>query len=139
MAANNISESGMISADGRLLLPMERINAFFAEHKGERLVVRFTADVPGSTNAQQTYYYQYVLPTIRQAFKDLGERKTETQIDRFLVGLYPGDKSEQQIGLGTDVEEARHFDRGQMSEFLDWLKQYAAENLYVYIEDPKTL
>ena len=137
MAANNISESGMISADGRLLLPMDRINAFFAEHKGERLVVRFTADVPGSTNAQQTYYYQYVLPTIRQAFKDLGERKTETQIDRLLVGLYPGDKTEREFGM--DVLEAEAFDRGQMSEFLDWLKQYAAENLYVYIEDPKTL
>ena len=25
------------------------------------------------------------------------------------------------------------------SEFLDWLKQFAAENLFVYIEDPKTL
>ena len=129
----------MIGTDGRLRLPMDRLNACFAEHKGERVVVRFYFDVPGSTAAQKSYYYNYVVPTIRQAFLETGERKSEKAVDKFLIEQYPGDKEEVQIGLGVDVTEARNLDRKQMSDFLEWLKQYAAENLSVYIEDPRTL
>ena len=129
----------MIGTDGRLRLPMDRLNACFAEHKGERVVVRFYFDVPGSTAAQKSYYYNYVVPTIRQAFLETGERKSEKAVDKFLIEQYPGDKEEVQIGLGVDVTEARNLDRKQMFDFLEWLKQYAAENLSVYIEDPRTL
>lgn len=140
MKAQKISESGRISERGQLLIPMDRVNAWCAEHKGERVVVRFYSDVPGSTAAQQSYYYQYIVPTISQAFRETGERKSEKAVDKFLIEQYPGDKSESQIGLGVDVTEARHLNRTQMSDFLEWVKQYAAEPpLSVYVDDPRTI
>lgn len=139
MKTAKISESGFIGGDGRMRLPMDRINAYCAEHKGERLVAIFIAAVPGSTQAQQTYYYKYVLPTIREAFRQQGERKTEKAVDNFLMEQYPGDKSESEIGLGEDVMEARYLNQSQMSDFLEWLQQYAAENFAVYVDDPKTI
>ena len=139
MKTDKISESGIIGHDGRLRLPMDRLTACFKAHKGQRVTVRFYFDAPGSTAAQQSYYYQYIVPTIQQAFRETGERKTEKAVDKFLIEQYPGDKSESEIGLGVDVTEARHLNQSQMFDFLDWLKQYAAENLSVYIEDPRTI
>lgn len=139
MKTTKISESGFIFNDGALRMPMDRLNAFFAAHKGCRINAIFEATEPGTTAAQQSYYYKYVVPTIQQAIKETGERKTEKAVDKWLIEQYPGDKSEQEIGLGTDVTEAHNLNKSQMADFLEWVKQFAAENLSVYIEDPRTI
>ncbi len=134
-----ISESGIIGTDGKLRLPMDRLNAFFVKHKGERVVVKFEAAEPGSSELQLAYYYNYIVPTISAALYEQGTRMRERAVDKWLVEQYPGEKDERILGFGDDVKEARQMDKRQMFDFLDWLKQFAAENLYVYIEDPRTL
>lgn len=104
-----------------------------------RVVARFELAAPGSTKLQAAYYYNYCVPTIQAALREIGERKTEAQTDEWLVQMYPGEKDEREIGTGEEITQARHFSKGQMSDFLDWLKEFAAENLYVYIEDSRTL
>lgn len=136
MANNLISESGIITGNGQLRLPMDRLNAFFAANKGKRVVVRFEAAEPGSTELQLAYYYNYVVPTVCAALLETGQRMTEDWTDRYLIGEYPG---ELQMQGGKAVLYGRQLTKKQMSDFLDWLKQYAAENLYVYIEDPRCL
>lgn len=129
-----ISESGIIGTDGKLRLPMDRLNAFFAANKGQRVIVRFEAAAPGSTAAQLAYYFQYIVPTIQTALWETGDRKTEKQVDLWL---------RQQCAVCTsgwgDLMDARQMSKTDFSEFLEWVKQFAAENLYVYIEDPKTI
>lgn len=138
MKVTKISESGMIEQDGRLRLPMDRINAFCAENKGKRVIVRFETGESGSSQLQLAYYYNYVVPTVSAALYEQGTRMRETAVDRWLVEQYPGEKDERITCLGM-VEQARQFDKTQMMEFLEWLKQWAAENLYIYIDDPKTI
>ena len=132
--ATKISESGMIGQDGQLRLPMDRLNAFFAANKGQRVIVRFEAAAPGSTAAQLAYYFQYIVPTIQTALLETGERKTERQVDLWLR-QHCGSCYNDYGGL----LEARQMNQRDFSDFLDWLKQFAAENLFVYIEDPKTI
>lgn len=139
MKPNSISETGVIGTDGKLRLPMDRLNQFFADNKGKRIFIRFESQEPGSSAALLAYYYNYVVPTVRQAMKELGERMDEKRTDAWILKNYPGDKSESNIGVGTDVEEGRHLTQWQMIDMLEWLKQFAAENLNVYIEDPKTI
>lgn len=134
MKPTKISESGLIGNDGRLRMPMDRVNAFFEAHKGERVVVRFEAAAPGSSELQLAYYFNYVVPTVQTALWETGERMTEKQVDLWL---------RQRCGSCYNdyggLLEARQISKADFSEFLEWLKQFAAENLYVYIEDPKTL
>lgn len=134
MKPTKISESGLIGNDGRLRMPMDRVNAFFEAHKGERVVVRFEAATPGSSELQLAYYFNYVVPTVQTALWETGERLTEKQVDLWL---------RQRCGSCYNdyggLLEARQMSKTDFSEFLEWLKQFAAENLYVYIEDPKTL
>lgn len=132
---DKISESGIIGPDGRLRMPMDRLNAFFTKHKGERVVVRFDAAAPGSTALQLAYYYNYIVPTVCAALYEQGTRKSEEATDRWLISQYPGGFHYE----GAEQHVARQLTKTQMSDFLEWLKQYAAENLFVYIEDPKTL
>lgn len=139
MNPNSISETGVIGTDGNLRLPMDRLNQFFADNRGKRIFARFECQEPGSSAALLAYYYNYVVPTVRQAMKELGERMDEKRTDAWILQNYPGDKSESNIGVGTDVEEGRHLTQWQMIDMLEWLKQFAAENLNVYIEDPKTI
>jgi len=115
---------------------MDRLNAFFAEHKGQRVIAVFTAVAPGSTDAQQGYYYGYVVPTITAAFEKQGQRMNDDYTDRFLVQEYPG---ELRTAEGKEIIRGKELDKKQMSDFLEWLKQYAAENFAVYIEDPRTI
>lgn len=135
MKTTKISESGLVFDDGALRMPMDRLNAFFADHKGCRITATFEATEPGTPIAQQSYYYRYVLPTIVDALREQGTRKTEEQTDRWLMEEYPGGKDH---GMETKVF-ARELDKTQMADFLEWLKQFAAENLSVYIEDPRTI
>ena len=108
---------------------MDRLRGFFAQHKGETVVVRFESFPKGSRELQIAYYNNYVLPTIQRALWETGERLSERKADEWICRQCPF----------IDAVAARDLDRSQMTDFLEWLKQYAAENLDVYIEDPKTL
>lgn len=149
MKAQKISESGLIGTNGRLRIPMERVNAWCAEHKGERVVIRFDAAAPGSSELQLAYYYNYIVPTIQTALYELGERMNEKKVDEWLrqqcpsifeTFIPPTKEQAEQGYLGcTETKGIRDLSVSEMSDYLDWLKQFAAENLYVYIEDPRTL
>lgn len=146
---DKISESGVITVSGQLRMPMDRLNAFFAQHKGERVVVKFEAAVSGSSAAQLAYYYNYIIPTVQMALYETGERKTEKQVDLWLrqqcplifeTFIPPTKEQAKQGYIGcTETKGIRDLSVSEMSVFLEWLKQFAAENLYVYIEDPKTI
>ena len=134
MKADKISESGIITNNGQLRLPMDRLNAFFAANRGKRVVVRFEAAEPGSTELQLAYYFNYIVPTIQTALWENGDRRTEKQVDLWL--------RQQCASCYNDyggLLEARQISKPDFYDFIEWLKQFAAENLYVYIEDPRTL
>ena len=149
MKTHQISESGLIGTDGRLRIPMDRVNAWCAEHKGERVVIRFEAAAPGSSELQLAYYFNYIVPTIQTALYETGERMNEKQVDQWLRKQCPSifetfiPPTAEQVKQGylgcTETKGIRDLSVSEMSDFLEWLKQYAAENLYVYIEEPKTL
>ena len=133
--ADKISESGMVGQDGRMRLPMDRLNAFFAEHKGQRIIVRIEAAAPGSTVAQIAYYYNYIVPTIVEALKEQGTRKSESAVDLWLIEQYPGEK----VYEGQELQTGGQLTKTMMNDFLEWLKQFAAENLQVFIDDPRCI
>ena len=163
MKTDKISESGRINESGQLLMPMDRLNAFFKANKGKRVVVRFEAAEPGSTAAQLAYYYNYIVPTIQTALYETGERMNEKQVDQWIrkqaafvfEKVVPGTiipvetriendgtitrrRNVETIGY-TETRGIRDLSVAEMSDFLEWLKQFAAENLSVYIEDPRTI
>lgn len=147
--ASKITETGVLSFGGALRMPMDRINEFFSQHKGQRVIATFEAVPKGTTAAMVAYYRAYVLPTVQAALWELGERKSEKAVDEWLrqqcpsifeTFIPPTEEQAKQGYLGcTETKGIQDLSVSEMSDFLDWLKQYAAENLYVYIEDPRTI
>lgn len=131
---DKLSESGIITDNGQMRLPMDRLNAFLAANKGKRVVVRFEAAEPGSSELQLAYYFNYIVPTIQTALWENGDRRTEKQVDLWLRQQCASCYNEY-----GGLLEARQISKPDFSDFIEWLKQFAAENLYVYIEDPRTL
>lgn len=129
-----ISEFGVIGADGKLRMPMDRVNAFFAENKKMRVIVKFEAAEPNSSELQLAYYRNYIVPTIQTALYKIGERKTQREVDCWLRGQCSACYNDD--GLLLEPEEIAMSD---FCDYIDWLKQFAAENLAVYVEDAKTL
>lgn len=123
-----VVETGIIKADGGVQLPMDRVRQSLSPHAGERVVVTFRTIGRKSTQAQQGYYYGYILPTIQSALLEKGTRMGKNEVDSFLCREY-----------GSECAFAKDMQKDEMTDFISWLQQWAAENLEVYIEDAKLI
>lgn len=131
--SNKISESGLINLNGTLKLPMERLDEFFAKHKGKRVIIQIEAVEKGTTMAQVAYYYKYIVPAVQEGLRQNGERKNVRQVDIWLRERY-GETDEN----GKLVEPIG-MSRSGFAEFIDAIKQMGAEYLGIYIEDSRTI
>ena len=143
MKRTQISATGTINNDGRLLMYMGEINDFCRQHKGERVVVRFEAVPMGTSQALRGYYYNYVVPTFRRAMWESGERKTEEDAERFLREISPVAiecTPDTKTGRYTrKLREITEMSNAELIEHIETLKQIGAEEYNIYIEDPRTL
>lgn len=145
MKRRDISATGTINANGGLVMYMGELNAFFAQHKGERIVARFVVAPVGSSEALKGYYFHYVVPTIRTALWQTGDRKTEEQTERFLRELSPVCYDDNpcfdngEIRYNPRLREIPELSNSELIEHIDCIRQFAAEELNVYVDDPQTL
>lgn len=140
-----ICATGVINANGGLQMFMGEVNAFFAKHKGERVFVRFAVAPKATSKAMMGYYYHYVVPTIRKALWETGDRKTEQQVERFLREMSPTCCDDNPCIENGDIiyhprlREIRELDNTELMEHIDTIRQFAAEDLNTFIDDPRTL
>ena len=121
-----IQVTGRIDGEGQLLLPLVDMRNRCKPYKNKRIVVTIDVLDGSCTENQKAYYFGYVIPTVPAAMKELGEVRNARNTDIMLRTSYPR----------YDGKQIEEFDRREMSDFLAWVQQYAAENLNVYIDDP---
>lgn len=143
MKKREITATGLINNSGGLQMYMGELNQFFAMHKGCRIIARFSVAMPGSSEALKGYYFNYVVPTFRQGIWEVGERLTEEQTERRLRELSPI-MYEQTPNINTGKYETRlrtiaDLSNAELIEHIEHLKQLAAEEYSIYIDDPKSI
>lgn len=143
MKKRTISATGKINKDGALLMYMGEINDFFKQWKGARVIARFEVASAGSSEALRGYYYNYVVPTFRQAIWESGERMTEEDAERFLRDISPVAIEctiNEETGRYTrNLKEITGMSNAELIEHIETLKQIGAEEYNIYIEDPHIL
>lgn len=122
---------------------MGELNEFFKGWKGSRIIARFIVASPGSSEALKGYYYNYVVPTFRHAIWEAGERLTEEQTERRLREFSPI-MYEQTPNIDTGKYETRlrtiaELSNAELIEHIEFLKQLASEEYYLYIADPNEM
>lgn len=141
MKKREITATGTINNNGGLVMYMGEVNDFFRQHKGSRIIARFIVSKPGSSEALKGYYFNYVVPTFKQAIWESGERKTEEQTELFLRELSPI-IYEQTPNIETGKYETRlrsisELSNAELVEHIETLKQIAATEFNCYIDDPR--
>lgn len=131
--SEKISESGLINQQGQLKMPMDRLNEFFQQHKGKRIIMQIEAVEKGTSIAQVSYYFKYIVPAVQEGLRQNGDRKNVRQVDIWLREQY-GETDEN-----GRVKEVIGMSRSGFAEMIDQIKQMGAEYLGIYIEDSRTI
>ena len=143
MKKREITATGTINNNGGLAMYMGELNEFLKGWKGSRIIARFIVASPGSSEALKAYYFNYVVPTFKHAIWEAGERLTEEQTERRLREFSPI-MYEQTPNIDTGKYETRlrtiaELSNAELIEHIEFLKQLASEEYYLYIDDPRTL
>lgn len=134
--------SGSINQKGGLVMYMTELNDFLKDHKGCKVVATFTVLKKEASFALKGYYFNYVVPTFKTAIWQSGERKTEQQTEYFLREISPiMYKEVVNVETGkynNELREINELSNPELIEHIETLKQIAAEEYGVFIDDPKT-
>jgi predicted patatin/cPLA2 family phospholipase len=98
---------------------------------------------PGTSAALRGYYYNAVVPTMKRVFWEHGERYTDEQTERILreySSIMHQQSVDPETGKYTDeIRSIIDLDNSELIEHIETIKQLAAEEFSVYIEDPNTI
>lgn len=144
MKQREIITTGTINNKGQLKIYMGELNAFCGQWKGARVVARFSVvGAKGSSEALRGYYYNYVVPTMRRAMWDAGERLTEQDTERRLRTMSPIMAVEHvdfETGeYSVEVREIAELSNAELIEHIETIRQLAAEEFSIFIDDPRTI
>lgn len=135
--------TGIINERGRLSMYMDELNEYFANHKGERVIARFVLVPRGTSEALTAYYYNYIVPAFRAAIWQAGERLDEETTEERLREWSPIMREQEADHITgkyrTRIRAIHELSNWELCEHIDHLKQLAAEEYGVYIEDPRTV
>lgn len=142
MKKREILATGTINKNGGLAMYMGEINEFFKTHTNNKVIARFTVIKKEASAALKGYYFNYVVPTFKQAIWESGERKTEEQTERFLREIspviYEESVNDETGKYENRLREITELSNPELVEHIETLKQIGAEEYGIYIDDPKT-
>lgn len=142
MKKNEISVPGTVTSSGGLKMFMGEVNEFFKQHKGEKVIARFTAIGKEPSHIQRGYYFNYIVPEMKTALWNSGDRKNEQDTEKFLREISPVcSVVVPNINTGKYERTLRDFSdlsSAELSEHIEFVKQTAAEEYGVFIDDPNS-
>ena len=143
MKRRKIAVTGTIDNNGNLRMYMDELKQFFKMHKGCRVIAKFMIESQGSSEALKGYYYNCVVPSFQEGMWDAGERLTEEEAEIKMRELSPimleQEFNENTGKCTTRLREISELSNAELVEYIDHLKQIAAEEYSIYIEDPQSI
>lgn len=143
MKQREINISGRITSEGKLVMYMQELHSFTQQWKNTRIVATFRVYQPGSSAALRGYYFNCVVPTMKRALWEIGERKTDERTELWLREMSPimyQQEADPETGkYTTTLREIADLDNAELIEHIETIRQMAAEDFNVFIDDPNTL
>ena len=143
MKVREITICGQVTSEGRVALYMQALNDFAKRWKNTRVIATFKVFKPGTSAALRGYYYNYVVPTIKRALWENGDRKTDEQTEAWLREMSPimyhQEVDEITGRYTTTIRDISKLDNAELIEHIETIKQLAAEDFNTYIDDPDTI
>lgn len=121
---------GRISPKGELKIHTDLMADFCRMHQGKAVIIRIEIQPTEPTDKQKAYYWGYIVPEVQGALMEIGEVKTKEQTDAYLRSLCPICENDE-----GRVREFGDLDVAEVGGYLDWVMQFAAEELHLPLED----
>lgn len=141
MKARKKSVFAKINDEGKLMTPPD-LREFLTMWKNNRVVVHFEILSEKPSEALKGYYFHCVVPTMQTALWESGERKNEKETDKWLREMSPITHRFDWINsrqYGDVIKEIAELSSAELSEHIEYIRQMAAEEFSVYIEEPQTI
>lgn len=142
MKPHEKSVAGTISKDGRLSLFMGELREFFKAWPNTNVIATFRVVDDRQSAPLRGYYFKVVVPEIRRGLWAAGDRMTEKGTEWFLRTISPV-MVEESVNEETGEYRQRfrsipELDNSELREHIEICAQFAAENLHIIINPPKT-
>lgn len=140
MKAREKSVFAQINNEGRLMTPPD-LREFLTMWKNNRVVVKFEILPDTPSEALKGYYFHYVVPTMKTALWESGQRMNEKECEEWLrrhspITFFVEYKNGEWNGIMKEIAELSN---AELSEHIEHIRQMAAEEFSVYIEEPQTI
>lgn len=132
---------GAISNTGKLLISeKERLDEICKSNKGAVVSLSISIYEPKSSPAIRGYYFNKIVPDFQLAFREVGERlsleETERKMREMSMIMWDEVVDENTGKYSRELKEVVDCSNREMSEYIEHLKQIAAENFSFYIGEP---
>jgi hypothetical protein len=116
------------------------LREFLNQWKESRVVVRFEILSEKPSEALKGYYFHCVVPTMKTALWESGERKNEQQTENWLREMSPITHHCEWRGFwDVTIKDIAELSNAEFVEHIEFIRQMAAEEFSVYIEEPQTI
>lgn len=141
MKKREIVTTGKIDSTGNLRMYMGELTEFFQKWKNEKVIVKIEVVRKDVSKPLLAYYFKYVIPTFKIGFWNMGERLTDEQTEKKLRELSPVMYVENVDDNGNysyELKRVTDISNAEIIEHIEFLKQLAAEEFNIFINDPNT-
>lgn len=131
--------AGRIGPNGEIQASWNMLQDFCNGHKGKAVIVRVDIQPVEPTERTKNYFFGYVLPELQNALmSEYGEHLSKEQVYNQIRQLCPLFREQERVGTEwkTRVREFEELDQAEAGDAIDWIVQFAAENLNWIIEVP---
>lgn len=138
MRVRNKTLMGRIGENGELNLHWDALKEFLSSHKGKVAIVRVELVAVEPTEKTRNYFFGYIIPELKNAFMENGEHLTKEETYNKIRGLCPLFIREDRVEgkWKRRIVEFEELDQAEANEAIDWIIQFAAENLYTPLDPP---
>lgn len=138
-----IELKGAVGSKGQLLMyGVQDMNEFLKQNLNARLLITIQVFEKKSSEALVGFYYGKILPDAQAGFYMAGERLSEKDVDEKLRLLYPfHDDVARGVVDGTEFTtwSVADMTTTELIDYIEFIRQYMAENLQVFVYDPLTI
>lgn len=141
MKQREINVFGKTNESGQLQLQPE-LKAFLQNWPNCRIVAKFIVLADEPSEALKGYYYHCIVPTMKAAIWESGQRMNDKECEEWLRGVSPITHRFDWINsrqYGDVIKEIAELSSAELVEHIEYWKQIAAEEYGIYIEEPQTI
>lgn len=140
MKQKKITIPGKVTKDGKLSIYMGELNEFMKNNAGRNIIAEFTVLEPSDSSSLRGYYFKYVVPQFQKGMCENGYRWSEEETEAYMRSICPitmGEVVDIETGeYRKDSVKVTDLSNSEFVEYIEFLKQFAAEEFSIYIEEP---